>query len=697
MKGCPCSFIAVQKSKDDVYIIIEFEKNIIHGITKPKARQIRGEERNQERKKYFQNSKLNPSDVYRNKLHSLPPNSYACGNRDGAGVSKKTHQNIKAEAIRDINSFDVLHKEILNLQKRLHDQDNKWCLDNQMIFRKLFGFIQTFSVTNDHLKLILFHEKEIRLFHDLCSKDILYLDATGGLVTKVPQFEKIFLYSLAMRHPFGKTFPLPTGMYITSVHTTESVRFFLMTIREQEKNLYGNNTQPRLIISDNSKVLQNACLREFNGESRLEYHQRTYRIVTGNATEKDLLLSIMVSCHTHIIGQSKRFLSKSSNSQKNIALRVVGRLINSYSLEELSLIVKNMFTVMSNKYVTADITKSLNCINESINDWSHRIEEMIINDESCHYGEKDEEDVDFDGSPWKKHWDECLQDVGPLDTMNDAGHSTLENETKKELGHRDTPGESKALNKYHMPLFLVYFRKTMLPEVDFWTKICFADMSHYGSTYTNFLKEPNICGKNFRIKNEANAPVENIFKFIKNDKSTIKIPLITFISKLSHKVDTLAKEFIDDIIKNLSKNDNFTKKNRKDLEKLQNLQKTPTLDEEAVPVKPPDEEKWLEGKKKQKKRGHSSYLHEPPTKVRFTAKNGEKSVEKEKTSFNTLEFRKFQNQNWGECSKSHKDMKSCQLDIKNRWKILNNDLKKQLKQNTICCENELPGLPTVRC
>ena len=81
-----------------------------------------------------------------------------------------------------------------------------------------------------------------------------------------------------------------------------------------------------------------------------------------------------------------------------------------------------------------------------------------------------------------------------------------------------------------------------------------------------------MCGKNFRIKNTANAPVENIFKFIKNDKSTIKIPLVTFISKLCHKVNTLAKEFIDDIIKNLSNDDNFTKKKFKDSEKLQNRQ-----------------------------------------------------------------------------------------------------------------------------
>ena len=142
MEGCPCKFIAVQKSKNDTHMTIEFVGNIIHDITKPTARQIRGKERKKEKEKYLTNLKLNPTDVFREKLHLVPPISFACGNRDGAEISKKTHQNIKCEAIRGINSFDILRKEILNLQKRLHDEDSKWCLDNEMTFR-LFFWIYT--------------------------------------------------------------------------------------------------------------------------------------------------------------------------------------------------------------------------------------------------------------------------------------------------------------------------------------------------------------------------------------------------------------------------------------------------------------------------------------------------------------------------------------------------------------------------
>ena len=94
----------------------------------------------------------------------------------------------------------------------------------------------------------------------------------------------------------------------------------------------------------------------------------------------------------------------------------------------------------------------------------------------------------------------------------------------------------------------------MLPYVDFWTKLCFADLSTYGKRYSEFLSEPSCCGRNYRIKNTSNTSVENIFKFIKfNNKLTIKIPLVVkFAEKLIKKVDSLSKEFIDRLLRNLN-------------------------------------------------------------------------------------------------------------------------------------------------
>ena len=57
---------------------------------------------------------MNPSDIYREGLSSIPSEQFSSG-KDGAGQSKKVHQNIKHEALHEINSFENVRKNLLTL------------------------------------------------------------------------------------------------------------------------------------------------------------------------------------------------------------------------------------------------------------------------------------------------------------------------------------------------------------------------------------------------------------------------------------------------------------------------------------------------------------------------------------------------------------------------------------------------------
>ena len=70
---------------------------------------------------------MNPSDIYREDLSSILSKQLS-GNRDGAGQSKKVHQNIKYQALHEINSFDNVHKNLLTLQEKLKKNDEMECL-----------------------------------------------------------------------------------------------------------------------------------------------------------------------------------------------------------------------------------------------------------------------------------------------------------------------------------------------------------------------------------------------------------------------------------------------------------------------------------------------------------------------------------------------------------------------------------------
>ena len=107
------------------------------------------------------------------------------GNRDGVGQSKKVHYNIKHKALHEINSFDNIHKNLLTLQEKLKKNSETECLAKGLAFRKISGFIQSITSTQTKLKVVLFNESSVRLYHHLSKKELLGIDATGSVVRKV--------------------------------------------------------------------------------------------------------------------------------------------------------------------------------------------------------------------------------------------------------------------------------------------------------------------------------------------------------------------------------------------------------------------------------------------------------------------------------------------------------------------------------
>ena len=125
------------------------------GMTPPnQSRQIKGEGRKNMKNMYKSSFNMNPSDIYRG-LSSIPSEKLSCGNRDGAGQSKKVHQNIKLEDLHERNSFDNVHKNMLTLQEKLRKKDETGYLAKGLAFKKIFGFIQSITFTQTELRAVL--------------------------------------------------------------------------------------------------------------------------------------------------------------------------------------------------------------------------------------------------------------------------------------------------------------------------------------------------------------------------------------------------------------------------------------------------------------------------------------------------------------------------------------------------------------
>ena len=146
----------------------------------------------------------------------------------------------------------------------------------------MFRYIQDFSITNDHIKVLLFDEGMVRTYHQIVPKNILYIDCSGYLVSQIHNISRIFNYCIAILHPISKAPALPVFECIASTHTAESVRSMLVHFKSKENFIFGNHAKPKLIVCNFSKVLINACLFEFNGETSTEYLDRSYKNLVEN-------------------------------------------------------------------------------------------------------------------------------------------------------------------------------------------------------------------------------------------------------------------------------------------------------------------------------------------------------------------------------------------------------------------------------
>ena len=173
---------------------------------------------------------------------------------------------------------------------------------------------------------MLLNESSVRLYHDLPKKEILGIDAMGSVVSKINNSEKLFLYAIMIWHPFGETFPLPGALYITGNHTIESVRYFIMRLREKERSLFSKKVQPRMIIVDNSRVLQTAVLLQYNGETIDQYCDRMYTLITEKQEAVETEETFIHLSSNHLLAQMKRTLIRLKISEKHFVIRILGKL-----------------------------------------------------------------------------------------------------------------------------------------------------------------------------------------------------------------------------------------------------------------------------------------------------------------------------------------------------------------------------------
>ena len=307
-KGCPVQCILLIKSNQvqcdssdsTIAVTVNYEGNVKHERYCRQARHISGAKRDTTTELA---SRYPPTYLRHHALAALPPDVFASGNRDGIGRSKHVLQKIASEGRNILRLDSDMIKSLQILRHTLIKEDTYG--------QALKGYIQEISVVP--FRVVCFTEGGVRLYHDLAKKFPIHCDATGTIVGSVQtsglcpeETTKLLYYAIVVQHPKKGEPPLAVAEMVSAEHSVLAVRQFIGRFRRAESLLFDYHPiTPKFVVIDRSLVLLQAFLMEVNGERVIDFLARSFRIVQGKGTGRDLELMNPHACCSHVMKSAR--------------------------------------------------------------------------------------------------------------------------------------------------------------------------------------------------------------------------------------------------------------------------------------------------------------------------------------------------------------------------------------------------------
>eukprot|EP00112_Aurelia_sp_Birch-Aquarium-sp1_P017710 Seg4132.1 transcript_id=Seg4132.1/GoldUCD/mRNA.D3Y31 product="putative ubiquitin carboxyl-terminal hydrolase 8" protein_id=Seg4132.1/GoldUCD/D3Y31 len=338
------------------------------------------------------------------------------------------------------------------------------------------------------LTVLYWNEASVRLFHDICSHDVISWDATGKIVRSALTDKKLLYYELTARHPKKGMVSVPLSVMVTDWHALPNVEHWLKVFRHNEKQIFGsgNLSTPVQFNSDRSLVMILAALHVINGEGMEDFLDRAWRILKGQASQKDLSKMNVHACAFHFMRDIKKYIKKYFTDRKSITTMMwaCSLLMNAKTLLEIAqmfaLIVRICATETECVELDKDMVQLANCIEKfevTLKEIGVEIlvdkapdSEMDINDR---LGTEEEMVNSASKSKFRKEFE--------LIRQAEIAKCEADKERNK--------GDSK--NQLFKPAFVTDICKNLMPTAPLWSGLMLNDLSRHGTSavYKQYQKE----------------------------------------------------------------------------------------------------------------------------------------------------------------------------------------------------------------
>ena len=239
------------------------------------------------------------SQTYYDLLGSTPKEAIAAGN-----LTQALNRDILKTIGYEVRKAAHLHHDVL-MEVYMTQQIMKEC---DTSFIHLSGYIQSFQVdpfcvhmyTEKGIGILLAHLRQKKKLH-------LYLDATGSIVSKIPEQKKRNLYYALVLAGQGRgTPPLPLAEMVSNDQTVPTISHWLMRFLHMLCKFTRRNVG--YVETDFSWALIQAVLTAFNRESIMAYLERSFAVCHGRQEWKSF--TIIHLCSAHILKAVSQIIGK---------------------------------------------------------------------------------------------------------------------------------------------------------------------------------------------------------------------------------------------------------------------------------------------------------------------------------------------------------------------------------------------------
>ncbi|XP_071847526.1 uncharacterized protein [Apostichopus japonicus] len=243
-KFADCS-VSVLISMDRNYsCTVNFNGNMKHSMYDIHARPIRGLDRRLAGKTLSMGVK--PMKVLLRNLSSKSSEVIASGNRNDCGRTLSVMQKISSESRSKERDDEDEIKSLLKKQQ-------KYCLKYNHRGR-VPGFIQQISVSP--MYIICFTEGGLRVWHDMCRTDVVFWDATGGVLDRGHGKKQILYYELSVRNLTKGWAVADDNTSLGSTLHTVTANNAYICVYEKVDNVDTQNSPTTPTLSNSSFVTQ---------------------------------------------------------------------------------------------------------------------------------------------------------------------------------------------------------------------------------------------------------------------------------------------------------------------------------------------------------------------------------------------------------------------------------------------------------